>query len=185
MDQYLKNLVNYGTFRAKLEADIAAKGNFNDKENLNASGLLALNNFHFGIPGKDDYASFDKMVLKIDQLSPGDHKYLFDSLSLSHPFIKYELYDYLDNVQKIFGKYGVSSPGNSEERARFNLIFIIGNYIKVLVKNFFKSDYKINKLAIYNACFKFNDYSSIEKFSIEANPLNIVADSVNKNGKWV
>jgi hypothetical protein len=59
------------------------------------------------------------------------------------------------------------------------------NYIKALVKNFFQSDYKINKLAIYKGCFRFNDYSSNEKFSIEANPLYVVADSVNKNGNGV
>ena len=185
LDQYLKNLVNYGTFSTNLDADIIATGNFSDKEKINARGLLALNNFHFGIKAKDDFASFSKLVLKIDELSPVDQKYLFDSLSLNHPFIRYELYDYLDNVQKIFGKYGASTSGNKAEPARFNLIFIIGNYIKVLVKNFFKSDYKINRLAIYSGRFTFNDYSSNEKFSIEANPLNVVADSVNKNGNWV
>jgi hypothetical protein len=185
LDQYLKNLVNYGTFSAKLDADVIATGNFNDKEKINARGLLALNNFHFGIKAKDDFASFSKLVLKIDELSPVNHKYLFDSLSLSNPFIRYELYDYLDNVQKIFGKYGTSTSGNKAEPARFNLIFIIGKYIKVLVKNFFQSDYKINRLAIHRARFIFNDYSSKEKFSIEANPLTVVADSVNKNGKWV
>jgi len=185
LDQYLKNLVNYGTFSAKLDADVIATGNFSDKEKINARGLLALNNFHFGIKAKDDFASFSKLVLKIDELGPVNHKYLFDSLSLSNPFIRYELYDYLDNVQKIFGKYGTSTSGNKAEPARFNLIFIIGKYIKVLVKNFFQSDYKINRLAIHRARFIFNDYSSKEKFSIEANPLNAFADSVNKNGKWV
>jgi len=185
LDQYLKNLVNYGTFSAKLDADVIATGNFSDKEKINARGLLALNNFHFGIKAKDDFASFSKLVLKIDELGPVNHKYLFDSLSLSNPFIRYELYDYLDNVQKIFGKYGTSTSGNKAEPARFNLIFIIGKYIKVLVKNFFQSDYKINRLAIHRARFIFNDYSSKEKFSIEANPLTVVADSVNKNGKWV
>jgi Domain of Unknown Function (DUF748) len=185
LDQYLKNLVNYGTFSANLDADIIAAGNFNDQEDLNARGVLAINNFHFGIKTKDDYASFDRLVLKIDELSPRNHKYLFDSLSLNHPFIKFELYDYLDNVQKMFGKYAANTSGNKTEPARFNLIFIIGNYIKVLAKNFFQSDYKINRLAIYKGCFRFNDYSSNEKFSIETNPLYIVADSVNKNSNWV
>lgn len=185
LDQYLKNLVNYGTFKANLDADVIATGNFGDKEKIDAKGLLVLNNFHFGIKAKDDLASFSKGVLKIDELSPVNHKYLFDSLSLSHPFIRYELYDYLDNVQKIFGKYGTGTSGNKAEPTRFNLIFIIGKYIKVLVKNFFQSDYKINRLAIYKGRFTFNDYSSNEKFSIEANPLTVVADSVNKNGKWV
>jgi len=55
----------------------------------------------------------------------------------------------------------------------------------VLAKNFFQSDYKINRLAIYKGCFRFNDYSSNEKFSIEINPFYAVADSVNKNSKWV
>jgi Domain of Unknown Function (DUF748) len=185
LDQYLKSLVKYGTFSANLDADIIATGNFNDQENLNARGVLALNNFHFGIKNKDDYAAFDKLVLKIDELSPGNHKYLFDSLSLNHPFIKYELYDYLDNVQKMFGKYGANTSGNKTEPVRFNLIFIIGNYIKVLAKNFFQSDYKINRLAIYEGCFRFNDYSCNEKFSIETNTLYVVADSVNKNSNWV
>ena len=185
LDQYFRNLVNYGTFSANLDADITATGNFRDGENLNARGLLALNNFHFGINSNDDYASLDKLVLKIDELSPSNHKYLFDSLSISHPFVKYELYDYLDNVQRIFGKYGSNTSGNKAEPKRFNLIFIIGNYIKVLVKNFFQSDYKINRLAIYRGRFTFNDYSSNEKFSIEANPLNVFADSVNKNGNLV
>jgi hypothetical protein len=74
-----------------------------------------MNNFHFGKNSNDDYASFDKLVLKIDELSPSNHKYLFDSLSISHPFIKYELYDYLDNVQRMFGKYGSNTSGNKTE----------------------------------------------------------------------
>ena len=185
LDQYLKNLVNFGTFSATLDADISATGNFNDQENLNARGLLAMNDFHFGKNTKDDYASFDKLVLKIDELSPRNHKYLFDSLSLSHPFIKFELYDYLDNLQMMFGKSGANISGNKTEPTRFNLIFIIGDYIKALAINFFQSDYKINKLGIYKGCFRFNDYSSSEKFSTEANPLYVVADSVNKNNNWV
>jgi hypothetical protein len=185
LEQYLKSLINFGTFSASLDADIHATGNFNDQENINARGLLAINDFHFGKNPKDDYASFDKLVLKIDELSPSNHKYLFDSLSLSHPFIKYELYDYLDNLQMMFGKSGTNISGNKTEPTRFNLIFIIGDYIKALAKNFFQSDYKINKLAIYKGCFRFNDYSSNEKFSIEANPLYVVADSVNKNNNWV
>lgn len=185
LGQYLNGLINYGTFSASLDADIKATGNFNDQENLNFRGLLTMNDFHFGKNPEDDYASFDKLVFKIDELSPKDHKYLFDSLSVIHPYVKYEVYDYLDNVQMMFGKSGDNISAAKAGPSRFNLIFIIGDYIKVLAKNFFQSDYKINKLVIYNGCFTFNDYSAGEKFSIGANPLYVVADSVNKNNKWV
>jgi Domain of Unknown Function (DUF748) len=185
IEQYLKDLINYGSFSANLDADIKATGNFNNQENINVKGLLAINDFHFGKNPDDDYASFDNLALKIDELSPKNHQYLFDSLILSHPFLKYEIYDYSDNLEKMFGENGAGNSATHSVRSRFNLILTIGNYIKVLAKNFFQSDYKINKLAIYNGCFRFNDYSLTEKFSMEANPLYAVADSVNKNGKRV
>jgi hypothetical protein len=185
MEQYLKDIVNHGNFSANLDADIKATGNFKDQENLNAKGLLAMNDFHIGKNADDDYASFDKLVVKIDELSPKNHKYLFDSISLNHPFLKYERYEYLDNLQRMFGKKGANISAAKADPARFNLILKIGDYIKVLAKNFFKSDYKINKLAIYNGILNFNDYSLTEEFSTVANPFYIIADSVNRDRKRV
>ncbi|MGA1977054.1 MAG: DUF748 domain-containing protein [Bacteroidales bacterium] len=183
--QYLKDLINYGSFSANLDADIKVSGNFNNQENINVKGLLAINDFHFGRNPDDDYAFFDKLILKIDELSPRDHKYLLDSITLTHPFLKYEIYDYLDNMERMFGKKGANISSARKNPTRFNLILKIADYVKVLVKNFFQSSYKINKLAIYGGCIKFNDYALTEKFSIEANPLYVVADSFNKNGKRV
>lgn len=185
IEQYLKELTNYGTFRANLDADIKANGNFNDQENITATGLLAINDFHFGKNKKEDYASFDKAVVAIEELSPKDHKYLFDSIAITHPFLKYEKYDYLDNLQMMFGKSGSNISSVNANPAQFNLIIEIARYVKVLAKNFFQSDYKINRLAIYRADLKFNDFSPSEKFSMELNPLFVIADSINKNHKRV
>jgi len=185
IEQYLKDLTNYGYFGASLDADIKATGNLKDQENLDAKGLIAINEFHFGKNAEDDYASFNKLVLSIEELSPMNHLYNFDSLILIHPFLKYERYDYLDNLQRMFGKKGANISAAKANPAQFNLILEIADYTKVLAKNFFKSAYKINKLAIINGDLKFKDFSQSEEFSVEANPLNIVADSVNRNGKWV
>jgi hypothetical protein len=185
MEQYLKDLANFGSFSGSLDAEIEATGNLNNPEDLNAKGQLAFSDFHFGKSPVDEYMSFDRLVIKIDQLSPKDHLYLFDSISLSHPFLKYEIYDYLDNVQRMFGKNGANISETKADLSRYNLILQIADYVKVLAKNFFQSDYKINKLAIYNGGLRFNDYSLTEKFSIESYPLYVVADSVNKNHKRV
>ena len=185
LEQYLKDIVNYGSFSSNIDANIKATGNFKDQENLNAKGLLVMNDFRVGKNPDDDYASFDKLTIKIEELSPKNHLYLFDSISLNHPFLKYERYDYLDNLQKMFGKKGANISAAKADPARFNLILKIADYVKVLAKNFFKSYYRINKLAIYNGVLKFNDYSLTEKFSTEANPFCVFADSVNKNRKRV
>jgi hypothetical protein len=185
MEQYLKDLTNYGKFRATLDADIKATGNFTDQESLNARGFVALSEFHFGKDSLDDYASWKKLDVKIEQMNPKNHLYLFDSVSLNHPYFKYERYDSLDNLQRMFGKNGSNISAANADPARFNLIIEIAHYIKVLATNFLQSEYKINRLAIYNADFTYNDFAISEKFSAALNPLNFIADSINKKHKRV
>jgi hypothetical protein len=181
IEQYLKDLTNYGTFTANLDADVKASGNFNNQENLTASGMLAINEFHFGEKPGDDFAAFEKLKLDVTELSPEHHRYLIDSVLLSRPFFKYERYDYLDNLQTMFGKGGENLKAASGDAAQFNLVVEIAKYVEVLAKNFMRSDYKIHRLAITNSDVKFNDFSTSEKFAIELNPLNIEADSIDKD----
>ena len=185
IEQYLKDLTSDGNFSANLDADMKGSGNFKDKENMTASGLLAINDFHFGRNHTNDFASFDKLVLAIIEISPKKFKYLFDSVSLSHPYLKYERYDYLDNVQTMFGKKGANIVAAASDPAKFNLVIEIARYVKVLSKNFFQSRYKINRLGIYNGDLQFNDFAISEKFSVDLNPLYIIADSIDKDHKRV
>lgn len=178
--QYLKDLINYGTFSASLEADIKATGSFVDREQITASGVLAINDFHFGKSSTEDYASFKKLKLVVFELSPKKYVYSCDSVLLVRPFFKYERYDNLDNLQAIFGKKGVNVSVANVNSSRFNLILEIAKYIRALSVNFFRSHYKINRLAITEGALRFNDFSVNEKFSAAFSPLNITADSIDK-----
>src|SRR6478609_862416 len=146
---------------------------------------MVLRDFHLGKTSEDDYLAFKKFVVVMEEVNPIHHKYLFDSISLSDPYLKYERYDSLDNIEAMFGKKGQNITDVTQQQGRFNLVIEIARYVEVLSRNFFKSDYKIGQLAIHNADLVFNDYSLAEKFSVEATPLTILADSVNKNHKRV
>jgi len=186
VQQYLKDLSNYGHFSANIDMDIKATGNIKDQENISASGLVAVNDFHFGEAEGDDFASFNKLVLDIKKLDPKEFEYIFDSVTLSKPFFKYERYDYLDNLSRMFGKKGANIKTAVAERdTKFNLIIEIADYVKVLAKNFFRSNYQIGKVAIYNGDFHFRDFSLNEKFAVAVYPFNIHADSVNKKNERV
>lgn len=179
--QYLKDLTNYGNFSANLDADVKSKGNFNDPEDVTTTGFIQINDFHFGKTVLKDYASFDKLSLTMNEISPKKHIYLFDSVILSHPYFIYERYDYLDNIQTMFGVDGSNLTSAAANNTKFNLVIEIADYVKILGRNFFQSYYQINRLAINKGDIKFNDYSLGEKFSIDLNPLSVVADSVDKN----
>jgi len=185
IEQYLNNLSNHGSFKAILDADFKSAGIFFDAESTTNSGNIQISNFHFGKTKRDDYASFDKLVIAIHELSPHKLIYMYDSVSLSHPYLKYEKYDYLDNVQTMFGKKGANVTQANADKTRFNLVIEIAKYIKVLSKNFLRSNYKINRLRIYKGNIVFNDYSLSEKFTIELNPFTFIADSVDKTHKRV
>lgn len=185
LEQYLKGYANYGTFRANMDANLKTNGCFRDAQNINIKGLLAVNGFHFGKNKVDDYLSFDKIVFDMNDVNPMKNRYFIDSMSLIHPYFKYERYDSLDNLQNMFGRNGTNLVTGKLNDAKFNLVFEIANYIKMLSKNFFRSDFKVNRLAIYKGDVKFNDFSINDKFSIAANPLYIIADSIAKNHKRV
>ena len=183
--QYIWELINYGMFTAHVDARMKGRGNFQSRESIETSGRLSIRDFHLGKTTTDDYASFKKLVFVVSDLSPLKHKFLFDSVLLVQPLLKYERYDSLDNVETLFGKKGSNISDITRQQGRFNLVIELARYIKVLSQNFFKSDYKINRMEVTNGNFAFNDFSLTESFSMNAKPFHLVADSVNANDKRV
>jgi hypothetical protein len=181
IEQYLKDLSNYGSFSANLDANIKAGGNLRQARNLKANGKLTFNDFHFGKNKTEDYTSFKRFKIDIIDLSPENKKYIFDSVVLDQPYFKYERYDHLDNIQTVFGKKGSKVSAVNANSGHFNLILEIAKYVEKLAKNFFRSYYKINRLEINSADLRFNDYSLSEKFAIGVDPLFIEADSIEKS----
>jgi len=127
IQQYLKSLANYGAFRANLDAHIISFGNLNAKEDVTIKGNVAINDFHFGKSIHDDYASFKKLSIDIIELSPKNRIYFYDTVLLISPFFKYERYDYLDNIQTVFGKDGSNLTAANDVNADFNLVIEIAN----------------------------------------------------------
>jgi hypothetical protein len=178
-DQYMKPFLNYGSFTAHLDADLKAKGNFDNGENLTAAGLMKLSDLHFGKNPEDDYLAFDHFTFGINELSPVQKVYRFDSIVLNRPYFKYEQYDQLDNIETILKD---TLPDYSpHDVGEFNILVAIAHYLKVLTTDFFQSYYKVDRFAFENGDVEFNNYSLSEKFHIGLKPLQIYADSLDKN----
>ena len=183
LEQYLKDISREGKLSAILNANIKSTGNFLHRDSAEVAGNLSIEDFHLGKDVKEDYVFFKTLSVSIKRLNPSKLIYLYDSISLNKPYIKYERYDYLDNFQSIFGSKGQVVAAANSNTARFNLILEVAKYIKFLSRNFFSSNYKIGRLAIYNADINFSDYSLSEKFSASLFPLNASADTIDKAQK--
>ena len=185
LGQYLRDIANYSSFTANADADLQAKGNFGIKLATDATGWLSLNDFHYGkVPG-DDYLSFEKLYIDLVEVNPQVYKYYIDTIRVDKPYFKYELYDHMDNITALFGKDMQNIKGAVADNTKFNLVVEIGKYVSDIVKNFIKSYYKINRLAIYQGNVRFNDFALREQFSIAADPFTLIADSIDKHHRRI
>lgn len=180
-EQYLKDLANYGRIRANLDCDVSVEGNVNDQLNMKAKGYLAVNDMHFGKNVNEDYLSFKKLALNMNYISPLQYEYDFDTIAIVNPYFKYERYDYLDNLQRMFGAGGSEIKAAQADSSKFNLIIEIADFIQVIGRNFVKSHYRASKFALYDGDIRYNDFAIREKFAIAASPLNILAKDIDKN----
>ncbi len=180
INQYLQAITNYGELAAMLDAEINSTGNFASVDSISTSGKIVISDFHFGKNRNDDFASFEQLVIDIVELSPKDFVYHYDSIALTKPFIRYELYDSLDNFQTMFGEGGENVVAANADPNTFNLIIEVAKLVEQLSRNLLRSHYKIGRLAIYDADLQFSDYSVGEKFHVGLNPFTVIADSVDK-----
>ncbi len=60
------------------------------------------------------------------------------------------------------------------------MILKIAEYLQELIRNFAKSDYQIHKFTLHKGNFVFNDFSPYEKFTVDAMPVHIRSDSIDK-----
>jgi hypothetical protein len=180
INQYLKDITEYGSFAAVLDAEMISTGNFASADSITTRGDIAVTDFHFGKNEAEDFASFDRLSIAIEHLSPKDLIYQYDSLILTKPYFRYEMYDYLDNIQTMFGTDGENLSEISNNPDKFNLVIEIAQLVDQLSRNFFRSQYSIGKVAVYDANLQFYDYTLGEEFYIALHPLTATADSVNK-----
>lgn len=180
LEQYLRDLANYASLRGTVDADIRSTGNFKDRLALHADGSVSVRDFHVGKSPTSDIIAFERLSFSIHNLTPRRYQYWFDSIALRRPYFVYERYDYLDNLRNMFGAKAEKVKAAQADASKFNLIIEIGKYVKVLVKNFLQSSYRLDHFNIYDADLKYVDYALREKFYIGAKHLYIHSDSVYK-----
>lgn len=181
IEQYIKDLANYGNFEAKLNLNIHANGGFKSVLETSAKGWVALNDIHFGKKEGSDFFSLQEMYIGIKEFNPKQFKYNMDSVILTKPFFVYEIYDYLDNLQRMFGEGGSKIKEAQADSTKFNPIFTIATHVQQIAANFLQSYYQVGKVAIKDGDIRFNDFSIREKFAVSLNPLNVYANDLDKS----
>jgi len=183
INQYFKDLVKKGDVSGFLDANFKSIGTFKDRMAVTNSGIIEIRDIHLGQTLQNTDATLKKLTIAIKQISPNKKIFLYDSIVLLNPYIKYIHYPHYDNIQRLFEKN--TTHLNISKSDRFNLITEIADYLKTLSKILFSSNYKVSHLAVYNGELKIMDVLPQKNFSIDLHALNLSADSVERDKKRI
>lgn len=168
--EYLEKYAVKANMTGDIDIDLLSEGNFNEPLNGTAKGKIEIKDFHFGKDSINDYASFERFLIEMEEVDLKENRFYFDSVLLSKPNILYQMYDTLDNFRRLL-------TAEVEEEAEK-----VADTVDYLV-DILDSDYYIRSLGITDGRIEFNDFTIAEKFTFLVNQLNVKADSVDKQNK--
>lgn len=175
-EPYLDAMTGEANISAFIDLNINASGNADSLMKGKANGSFELRDFHFGSDADNEYMSMKRFLVQFREVDLKENRFYFDSILIDQPEILYQMYDTLDNFRRMF-RSALAEKAEEEVEEAADTVDLLVDLIG--------TDYYIRSFKLNEARMEFNDYSIAEKFNIAIDPLNIKADSIDKQNSRV
>lgn len=184
---YVKDYMNAGDLTGHASNHQRIYGNFNKPESFAAAGDLIVNQFVLSDPKNDGLVATEEFKVVIDSINVEKELYDFKYISLTKPYMKFELFDEGNNFTNLMkgsdSSTGPSSDSLSTAVAYGNIFALIATSIQQLSENYAISNYKADSLVLRKGVLVFNDYTLHSKFNYLLEDLVVKAESINSANK--
>jgi hypothetical protein len=182
---YVKDYMKVGNFKGLFTSHQTIKGNFNKPEAIATKGEFLLNDFALTDPELGDLVTAAELKIVIDTINIENDIYDLKYLSLSNPYLKFELFEEGNNFTKLLNAYnsedGMSSDSLSTAIAYGNIFALMAAYIQDISANYSINNYKADSIVMRRGKFVFNDYTLHSKFNYVLEDLVVKAESVSSS----
>jgi len=180
---YVKDYMRVGSFKGLLTSHQFISGNFKNPAALATKGEIRLNDFALTDPEQGDLVTAGELKVILDTLNVEAEIYDLKYMSLTRPFLKFELFEEGNNFTKLLNAYdtdsGMSSDSLSAAVAYGNIFALMAVYIQDLSETYAISNYKADSIVLRQGKFIFNDYTLHNKFNYVLEDLVVKAESVS------
>lgn len=180
---YVKDYMKVGSFKGLLTSHQKITGNFNRPEAIVTKGELRLNDFALTDSEQGDLVTAMELKAIIDTLNVENDIYDLKYISLTKPYLKFELFEEGNNFTKLLNSYkaeeGMSSDSLSMAVAYGNIFALMAAYIQDLSETYAISNYKADSIVLRQGEFVFNDYTLHSKFNYILEDLIVKAESIS------
>ena len=180
---YVKDYMKVGSFKGLFTSHQQITGNFSAPEAIATKGELRLNDFALTDSDQGDLMTAGELKAIIDTLNVAGEIYDLKYLSLTRPYLKFELFEEGNNFTRLLNEYdseaGMSSDSLSTAIAYGNIFALMAAYVQELSETYAFSNYKADSVVLRQGKFVFNDYTLHSKFNYVLEDLLVKAESVS------
>lgn len=176
---YVRDFIAVNKVSGMLDSDLFIYGNhrnsayFSTEGNIDLSGIEVVDSLNQSI------AAIKRLQIEMDSIEAHSNFYDFGDITLTGPYIKFELYKDGDNwtrLMKIAQEEGVVS---TEQASYSNPFVIIANYLREYIKEYVVSNYYADHISLKEGSVHFSDYTLHDKFTANMDGMTMDIDRLN------
>jgi hypothetical protein len=185
---YLQEYLKVNNLSGAITSSFQLTGDFNQVDALATSGDFTLENFSLIDSREDSVAAFKELLFEIDTLNVTDNIYNFRNISLTAPFLKYEMYENGDNFTALLSDPLLDSTTVADSvyaNEYANPFVLMAGLISNITSNYIISNYEADSLIVTGGNIIYQDYTLHDKFAYNLESLSMITDRVSSDSSRI
>ena len=175
--EYLKKSVQMDSISGVFSSKINIKGDLDEVEKSVVSGSVELLDLELTDLKQRKLIGLNRMNLSLDMLDLNNQKIALDSLTLTQPYIHFELYDSSNNFFDFLGIQPIPEDQSVEETD--SEIDTLNSIEKSSLS------YALNSFIIEDGVIDYTDHRTAEPFNYHLSELAMAVDSITSQTDWI
>ncbi|WP_152286487.1 DUF748 domain-containing protein [Flavicella marina] len=176
--KYLQDFLLLDSANGLLTTNLNFNGNSNYLDTLAIDGFVKLNEFQMNDTLKKPILKAEEISCVFGKLEPLKNSYLIDSVQLTKPYVRFDMYQTTTNFDAFFR---LNEPVDSVAVAEVELDSSEG----VANDSVPELYYKLNSFRIVDGKLQFNDITTSQPFQYNLTSIEVDLDSMDSKTEWV
>lgn len=187
---YIQDVIAIDKFSGSFSNRGIIRGNLNENTDIATTGVMQLHNIMMTAPGNDTLFTMENLTLKIDSINVKNNIFDFQTLVITEPFVKFELYDNgLNNFTRLMKidsiSEDVSDSVTTVEYESSNIFAMMADYSKEIANSYVINSYNADSMVISQGRILYKDYTLIQSFTYDITDLLISSSSISSSDKRI
>ena len=173
-DDFVAKYIDLGSFEGQTDLEVNLIGNIKHPEATVASASIQLYDFELHDAIQNPILALKKLNLSIKEADQANNRIIIDTISLTEPYIYFELYDSTNNIVELINR-ALPPPDSTQVTAGKNKTDSLDS----------KLFYAVNSFVIEDGIVDFIDKRTGDPFKYHLSELKVRTDSITSESQWV